>query len=141
MATRHLTFRINEAAFERLEAASRRSNQSRSELAKTLIDEGLKMDEHPGIAFRSGPGGRRPGLSGGPDVWEIVRVFKDHQAADVDAVDRVARLMSLTQAQVHTALRYYAEYQPEVDAWIERVDYEADEAENRWRRERKLLGR
>jgi hypothetical protein len=30
------------------------------------------MEEHPGIAFRDGPSGRRAALAGGPDVWEAI---------------------------------------------------------------------
>jgi hypothetical protein len=42
-------------------------------VAERLIEEGLRTEEFPGIAFRSGPTGRRVGLVGGPDVWEIAR--------------------------------------------------------------------
>jgi hypothetical protein len=42
-------------------------------VAEHLIEEGLRTEEFPGIAFRQGPTGRRVGLVGGPDVWEIAR--------------------------------------------------------------------
>ena len=141
MASRHLTFRLGEDAFKRLEAARRQTNQSRSELAKTLLDEGLRMGAHPGIVFRSGPAGRRPALGGGPDVWEVVRAFKADDQASGNTVERIAGLTDLTPAHMETALRYYAEYQSEIDAWIERVDHVAEEAEDRWRREQQLLAR
>ena len=43
---------------------------SASSVAARLVDEGLRMDEHPGVMFRDGPTGRRAVLVGGPDVWE-----------------------------------------------------------------------
>ena len=70
--SQHLSVRIGDDVFAQLEAQSRRSGQSRSAVAKQLLEEGLRMEQHPRIVFRSGPGGRRAGLIDGPDVWEIV---------------------------------------------------------------------
>ena len=43
-----------------------------SSIGERQIDEGLRMEAHPGIVFRNGPSGRRAGLAAGPDVWEVV---------------------------------------------------------------------
>jgi hypothetical protein len=139
MASRHLSLRIDSTTLERLEAQSQRVGQSRSQLAKTLLEEGLRMESHPGIVFRSGPAGRRPGLAGGPDVWEVARVFRGVEGGEKDRLNRTAELSGLVPEQVRTALRYYAEYADEVDAWIQRVEEEATLAEAAWRRERDLL--
>ena len=40
------------------------------------------MAEHPGIIFRSGLTGRRAALTGGPDVWEVIRAIKSAHAAE-----------------------------------------------------------
>ena len=40
-----------------------------SSIGERQIDEGLRMEAHPGIVFRNGPSGRRAGLAAGPDVW------------------------------------------------------------------------
>ncbi len=64
MSSKHLSVRLEQDTLERLDAESRRTGQSRSQLAKTLLDEGLRMETHPGIVFRSGPAGRRPALAG-----------------------------------------------------------------------------
>jgi len=40
---------------------------SLSSAANRLVDEALRMAEHPGVIFRSGPTGRRAALAGGPD--------------------------------------------------------------------------
>ena len=135
MSGRHLSLRLQPDTFERLEAVSRRAGQARSQLAKTLLEEGLRMDAHPGIVFRSGPAGRRPGLAAGPDVWEVVRVFKGVESPGEEALRRTAELTGLTPGQVRMALGYYAEFPGEIDTWIRRVDEEATSAEAAWRRE------
>lgn len=99
------------------------------------------MEAHPGIIFRSGPAGRRPGLAGGPDVWEVVRVFQGVEAQDEEGLRRTAERTGLTPERVRVALRYYAGYRDEIDAWIRRVDEEATQAETAWRREQDLLRR
>src|SRR5499427_998782 len=55
---------------------------SLSSAANRLVDEALRTSEHPGIVFRPGPTGRRAGLAGGPDVWEIIRAIKSARAAE-----------------------------------------------------------
>ena len=45
-----------------------RPGWSMSSAANWLVDEGLRMAEHPGVVFRDGPTGRRAGLVTGPDV-------------------------------------------------------------------------
>lgn len=99
------------------------------------------MEVHPGILFRSGPAGRRPGLASGPDVWEVVRVFNGLRAQGDEALRSTAELTGLTPEQVRTVLSYYAEYGDEIDGWIRRVDQEASRAEAAWRREQELLRR
>lgn len=138
--SRHLSVRVSDDLFEQLEAQSRRSGQSRSVVAKRLLDEGLRMEQHPGIVFRSGPGGRRAGLMGGPDVWEVVGALRG-AGGGADSLARVGERTGLTAEQIGTALRYYADYTDEVADWIRRVEEEAERAEARWRRGQTLLGR
>ncbi|MBG0812740.1 hypothetical protein HS045_00655 [Planomonospora sp. ID82291] len=109
-----------------------------------LITEALRMEEHPGVLFRTGPTGRRAVVVGGPDVWEIVRAVKATRASDPDAspeeiVAMVAEYSGLPVHQVRTATRYWSAHPDEVDAQIEGADTAAREAEARWRRERDLL--
>ena len=139
--SRHLSVRVGEDLFEQLEAQSRRSGQSRSAVAKQLLDEGLRMEQHPGIVFRSGPGGRRAGLIGGPDVWEVVGALRGADGGDSDSLGGVAERTGLTADQIRAALRYYADFTDEIRDWIRRVEEEAERAEARWRREQALLGR
>jgi hypothetical protein len=141
MPSRHLSLRVDEDIVELLDAESRRTRQTRSEVAKTLLDEGLRMQAHPGIVFRPGPAGRRPGLATGPDVWEIVRAWQSRTDRGAGAIERLADQVSLAPAQVRVALDYYADYQAEIDDWIAQNDAEAAQAEAAWRRRQQLLQR
>ncbi len=87
------------------------------------------MDRHPGIVFRSGPSGRRPGLAGGPDIWEVARVLRNVDERGDKAIAEAAKWLGLSAAQVRIASEYYADYPEEIDAWLARVDAEAAEAE------------
>ena len=51
---------------DRLEQRSEMAGTNKSRLAERYVDEGTRMDEHPGIVFRGGPTGRRAALAGGP---------------------------------------------------------------------------
>jgi hypothetical protein len=83
MAKRAATpVRFDRAVAERLSAfVVANPGMSLSSAANRLVDEALRMSEHPGIVFRPGPTGRRAGLAGGPDVWEVVRAVKSARAA------------------------------------------------------------
>ena len=82
------------------------------------------MDEHPGIVFRSGPAGRRPGLLGGPDVWEVIAVHRSF-----DDVERTADWLDQPASAVEVALGYYEAHRAEIDEWIERNEEAAEAAE------------
>lgn len=86
------------------------------------------MDSHPGIVFRPGPGGRRPGLAGGPDVWEIARVLRDIEITGEKAIEKTAKLTGLAVHQIRAAAEYYREFSVEVDTWIQDLDSKAEEA-------------
>lgn len=139
MASHHISLRLDAETFDRLEKRSKRAGQSRSHVVSTLLEEGLRMEEHPGIVFRSGPHGRRAGLAGGPDVWEVARVLSLSEAMNERAVERSAGLTGLTKDQIRIAWRYYAQYPDEIDEWLRSVDEEAERAEQAWLRERERL--
>lgn len=126
---------------EEIRAEARSSGTSVSALAEELIAEGLRMRRHPGVTFRSGPAGRRPGLFEGPDIWEIVGGLVGGDVPPEQRLDRAVALFGLRRDQAETALAYYAEFTDEIDSWIRRNDEEAKRAEALWRREQELLAR
>jgi hypothetical protein len=137
--------RFDVAVAERLSAfVTANPGMSLSSAANRLVDEALRMSEHPGIVFRPGPTGRRAGLASGPDVWEVVRAIKSARAAEPGlAEDDLLALVSdntgIPVRLLRIAVRYWASYSEEIDAEITAADTAEDLAEDAWRRERHLL--
>ncbi len=123
-----------------------RPGLSLSGAANLLVDEGLRMTEHPGIVFRDGPSGRRAGCTNGPDVWEVVRAVKSARGANPtlgedEVLDLVVDNGGLPLRLVRTAVSYWARYPDEIDAEIE-LAQEAEHAEEvAFERQRDLLAR
>jgi hypothetical protein len=117
---------------------------SASSLANIFVDEALRTEEHPGIMFRPGPTGRRAGLVGGPDVWEVIGALQAVQAedsglADESLVAAIAEVTGLSPRMVRIAIRYYAAYPAEVEERIAANHEAAQEAEAAWQAEQDLL--
>jgi hypothetical protein len=117
---------------------------SLSSAANRLVDEAMRMEEHPGVIFRPGPTGRRAALAGGPDVWEVIRAVKSAHATepglDSDALlNLVSDNTGMALRLLTTAVRYWAAYPGEVDAGIAAAEAAEEAAEQAWLRERRLL--
>ena len=124
---------------------ARRAGLSHSGAAALLVEEGLRMDAHPGVLFREGPAGRRAVLVGGPDVWEVVRAITSARAADAsltgdEVVALVAEQTGLTARAVDVAVAYYSDYPDEIDAMIAEADSAEESFSNAASRRRTLLG-
>ena len=119
---------------------------SLSSASNRLVDEALRMQEHPLIVFRDGPAGRRARLVAGPDVWEVIAAVQSARGAEPE-LDReeivalVADTAGLLPLQVKAASAYWADYPSEIDEFLRRAESEADGALRRWQREQDLLGR
>jgi hypothetical protein len=125
--TKSFSARFSAEVVEMLDARSERLGQSKARVAERLIEEGLRVEEHPGIVFRSGPTGRRAGIAGGPDVWEIARDLKGATAEGAtDPLETVGRISGLDRAVVELAAGYYAAYPDDIDERI-RVNEQAAE--------------
>ena len=112
--------------------------------ANRLVDEALRMAEHPGVIFRAGPTGRRAALAGGPDVWEIIRAIRSARAAEPglnsdDLMSLVSDNTGIALRLVTIAVRYWSAYPDEVDAEIAAADAAEEAGEQRRLRERELL--
>ncbi|MEJ2866766.1 hypothetical protein WCD74_03260 [Actinomycetospora sp. OC33-EN08] len=110
-----------------------------SGLAQRLVDEGLRMADHPGVVFRDGPAGRRPALVVGPDVWELVVFLQEIDERGEAAVDAAAENFAVPAATVAAGIRYYTEFSTEIDAWIGEARAASERAEAEWERRRALL--
>jgi uncharacterized protein (DUF433 family) len=136
---RQFSARLDGALLDRLERRGARSGLNKSRLAERYIDEGLRMEDHPGIVFRDGPAGRRAGLASGPDVWEVIAAVRAGNLDGEEVFEAAADWAGLTSAQVRVAVGYYADFREEIDERIRRNIEEADAAEERWRREQNAL--
>jgi hypothetical protein len=137
--TETFSARWDAGVVSRLKRRSELAGTNKSRLAERYVDEGTRMDEHPGVIFRGGPTGRRAALAGGPDVWEVIATLKSGEARGEEAIAATADLLDLTESQVRTAVRYYGAFPEEVDERIARNAQDADEAEEAWRREQAAL--
>ncbi len=114
----NISVRLDDRLAERLRLRARAAGESLSDRLRRYAEEGARRDEHPMITFRDGPTGRRAGLIGGPDVWEIAMWIDDlgpvEDPATELAVDGV-----VTPAQIDAALAYRAAYPDEIQARID----------------------
>lgn len=135
-----LSVRFDPGILERLKRrAAHLPGSTPSGLAQRLVDEGLRLAEHPGIEFKEGPSGRRAALTLGPDVVEVVRFLREVDERGESAVDAAAEVLRLTPARVRVAVRYYGDYPAEIDAEIAEADAASESAERAWRAEQRLL--
>jgi hypothetical protein len=124
---------------ERLKAEAGARNVSTSALAEELIEEGLRARRHPMIVFRDGASGRRAGLIGGPDVWEVVGGLVGGDVPPEDRISRAAEHLGLSLQQTNAVLDYYADFTTEIDEEIAENVAAADELEAAWLRRQGLL--
>jgi len=129
-----LSVRLPRGLVERLEQSARRKGLPKSALVERYIDEGLRMEAHPGIAFRDGPAGRRAGLRRGPDVWEVVSTLRVNDGS----IGATAEILDLPEREVRIAIAYYGDHAEEIDEWISANEEEARQAEAAWRRQRAI---
>jgi len=138
-AQRPFSIRMSARTLARLDSGAKRRGEAKARLAERLIEEGLRMEDHPGIIFRDGPAGRRAALAGGPDVWEIVETIRGTGLAGEQAIAAAAEWGSLSPAQVRMAVRYYADFREEVDERIAHNQAEADRRQAAWERAQAAL--
>lgn len=110
-----------------------------SALAQRLIDEGLRMADHPGVIFKDGPSGRRAALACGPDVWEVIKFLREVDERGPAALEAAAEVFALDANRLATAVSYYGAYQDEIDAEISGADEASARAEQAWRVQRHLI--
>lgn len=119
----NVSVRLDDRLAERLRLRARAAGETLSDRLRRYAEEGARRDEHPLITFRDGPTGRRAGVIGGPDVWEIVMWIHDLGPMDDPAADLISG-RAITRAQVDAALAYRAAYPEEIQA---RIDLHHDE--------------
>jgi hypothetical protein len=126
----NVSVRLDDGLAERLRLRARAAGETVSDRLRRYAEEGARREEHPLITFREGPTGRRAGLIGGPDVWEVA-MWLDELSADTNPVAALAEDSMLTRTQIDAAMRYQAAYPDEIAARVELHLHETEAAEAR----------
>jgi hypothetical protein len=135
-----LSIRFDDSLLTRLRRRARAiTGSSTSALAQRLIDEGLRMADHPGIIFKDGPSGRRASLAYGPDVWEIIKYLREIDDRGPASLDAAAEAFAADPGRIATAVSYYGDYQGEIDAEIDAAEEASLRAEQAWRIRQQLI--
>src|SRR6202046_2831177 len=138
--TTPLSIRFSPSLLARLrQRANAMTGASAAGLAQRLIDEGLRMADHPGVVFKDGPSGRRAALASGPDIWEIIKFLREVDERGPAALDAAAEVLAVDANRIAAAVSYYGDYRDEIDAEIADADEASARAEDAWRAERDLI--
>ncbi len=113
---RPTSFRLSSDLLAWLDEEASATGMTVSALVTGLLEEGLRIRRFPGVVFRDGPAGRRAGLVGGPDVWEVIRDVRATSGRGEAKIRRVAADAGLSASQVRLAVEYYAAFPDEIDA-------------------------
>src|SRR5271169_6915699 len=114
-----LSIRFTPSLLARLRQRARAmTGASAAGLAQRLIDEGLRMADHPGVIFKDGPSGRRAALAYGPDIWEVVKFLREVDERGPAALDAAAEAFAIDVNRVTVAVSYYGDYGDEIDAEV-----------------------
>jgi uncharacterized protein (DUF433 family) len=133
---RSVAFRFGDELLEQLRRRATESGASQTALAERYIAEGLRQDEHPLIGFRDGAAGRRAVLLGSRlSVADVITTIRQNE----NSVEAAADYLEVPVEQVEAALRYYADFEAEVDERIARSAQIAERERQLWERRRAAL--
>src|ERR1700733_5595297 len=134
-----LSIRFDDGVLARLRRRAQAiTGSSTSALAQRLIDEGLRMADHPGVIFKDGPSGRRAALASGPDVWEAIKFLREVDERGPAAIDAAAEVFAVDASRISTAINYYGDFPDEIDVEIAEADEASARAEAAWRIQQQL---
>jgi hypothetical protein len=138
--TTPLSIRFTPSLLARLrQRANATPGASAAGLAQRLIEEGLRMADHPGVIFKDGPSGRRAALSYGPDVWEVIKFLREVDERGPGAIDAAAEVFAVDTSRISTAISYYGDFADEIDAEITEADEASARAEAAWLVQQQLI--
>jgi uncharacterized protein (DUF433 family) len=132
------SFRLPAETVARLDARASLLGSTRTTVAERLLEEGLRLVEHPGIVFTDGAQGERRATIAGSrlDVWMVVETIR----ANGNSTEAAARYLDVPPAWIEVAARYFAAFPDEIDAEIERNRAFTDREMRLASEQRRLLG-
>lgn len=138
--TQPTSLRFPDPVKDRLDRAAAQTREKPSSLAVRLIDEGLRMADHPGISFHDSPAhGRVAALAAGPDVAEVIDVLTGLEAEGDQRIVETAEWFGIHPSKVRIAMGYYTEFTDEIDRQIDQRRREAAELRERLEAQQALL--
>lgn len=112
-----MSARIDDWLKESLEAFWRAHGEGPSTGLRRVAEEWWAMQQFPAISFHDGVSGRRARLRGGPDVWEVVSVWRDYAPDRAGFYEHFAPYVD--RGAVDQALAYAERFETEIEAAIE----------------------
>lgn len=98
---------------ELLEHAER-LDANASKLVNRFVKEGLRMDKHPAVMFKTTSQGRRAAVLAAHPGLQVIDVIGTWRTEKQDAA-KAARYLHIDQEEVEAVLRYYADYREDVE--------------------------
>jgi len=112
--TTPFSLRMDEETRDELTTHAERLEVNASKLVNRYVKEGLRMDKHPAIGFKTTAQGRRAAVLAAHPGLQVVDVIGTFRAEAQDA-GKTARYLHIPEDEVQAVLRYYADYRDEVD--------------------------
>jgi hypothetical protein len=110
------SLRLRPALRAEIERIARRTRRSFSDVAQSVLEEGLRMRACPGVYFADEPAGREAKVAGtGLSVWEVIR---DDRAVGGDEARLREILPHVTSWHIRVARAYAKRYPAEIDELI-----------------------
>lgn len=112
--TAPFSLRMDDATHTELLEHADRLDANASQLVNRFVKEGLRMDKHPGVMFKTTTQGRRAAVLAAHPGLQVIDVIGTWRTEKQDAA-RAARYLHIDQEEVEAVLRYYADYRDDVD--------------------------
>lgn len=138
--TASTSYRLSGDLKRRLAARAAAEGITETSLVVRTLDEGLRVAQYPGIVYRDGPSGRRAGLAGGPDVWEVILAIRHARGPGDAKVARAAEEMEIPERLARLAVDYAAAHPDEIEERIKLNDEAAERARALAAQRARLLG-
>ncbi len=112
--TTPFSLRMDDDVHAELTAHCERLDVNASKLVNRFVREGLRMDKHPAVVFKTTPQGRRAAVLAAHPGLQVIDVLGTWKAERQDAA-KTARYLHIDEDEVEAVLRYYAEYRDELE--------------------------
>lgn len=112
--TTQFSLRMDDNTHTELLEHAERLDANASKLVNRYVKEGLRMDKHPAITFKTTSQGRRAAVLAGHPGLQVVDVIGTWKA-EMQDVAKAARYLHIGREEVEVVLRYYADYREEID--------------------------